>query len=401
MATTDQDAVAFIYKKCYSDDQVGDCAMREHVLLNMIAKKRGLGGEDFTYIIRSGNPQGVSGTFTDAQSGSSASKGKKFVTEDVTKYGVVRLSGQAMARAAARGKQAFYELVTMESDGIFEEMGDAHAFDLYGNGNGNRGQVASISNDTITLTDANDARNFKEGMTIITSANADGSAPDSGSTTIVAIDEDNGTITVDDASDITTISQSDYIFRKGDPGTCVDGLPLFLPLTAPGSGDDFRGANRSSNVRAYAGSRIDDTSQYLEHNLGLLGVKVSTGGKKAEIGLCNPLKFHEIVQRRDAKVQYTAPGEVARIGFEFITVTTSAGTIKLFPDADCPTNRAWIGSMKSFEIRYLKEKFIHLIRDDGRPSMRLTGEDSIEIRARSLSQTIHRQPAEWGVCSVG
>src|SRR5690606_37988352 len=115
-----------------------------------------------------------------------------------------------------------------------------------------------ISTNTITLTEADDVRNFKIGMTLIASANADGSTPRTGSAVVTAVDEDTGTVTVDSAAGITSFANSDYLFRKGDPGTCVDGLEVMFPLTAPTTGDSFRGVDRSVDVRRLAGCRVND-----------------------------------------------------------------------------------------------------------------------------------------------
>jgi hypothetical protein len=65
--------LAHIYKRKYSDKQVADVAMREHPTFSLIAKEGGFTGTKFYYPIDYAYPQGVSGTFADAQSGASSS----------------------------------------------------------------------------------------------------------------------------------------------------------------------------------------------------------------------------------------------------------------------------------------------------------------------------------------
>lgn len=389
------DTVAFIYKRKYSDDKAGEQAKRDHLLQELVDIREGCGGEDFRYVVRTGNPQGISSTFADAQSGASVSKGVQFATEPSLKYAVVDLDGPSMARAEGNDN-AFFDLVTLETDGQLEELGDSLAFDLYQSGNGIRGRRSSISGDVVTLTDAEDARNFKVGMTVGASANSDGSSPRSGTTTVAKIDEDAGTVELDDETQITSFANSDYLFRKGDPGNCMDGLGVLIPLTAAST---IRGATVDTDVRRLQGVRISDTSPHPEENAGLLAVKIRQGGKRANCVIWNPLTFWEVVRRRDSKVEFQSAGGEAGYGFETIKISTPAGVLTAYSDPDCPNNRQYVGDKSVLQLRAIK-KYVHIIRDDGRPSMRQTSSDGIEIRARNMSQPVITEPGRWGVAAV-
>ncbi len=165
---SDTTTAAFIFKRKYADRKPGDNAQRFHPLLQLIKKKPDFVGHDssgtFYYVMRSANPQAISGQFADAQdavdgtdSGADgASSGLQFGAQDVTKYGMIRLNGRAL-RKARQSDGAFVNLVSMESDGVIEEMGDTLAFELYRDANANRGTRSSISSNTVTLTTADDA----------------------------------------------------------------------------------------------------------------------------------------------------------------------------------------------------------------------------------------------------
>jgi hypothetical protein len=399
MAASDLTSVAFIYKRDYSGRQAGDIAMRDHVHFTRIAKNGGFVGVGHFYKIRYGNPQGISGTFADAQSGASGSKGKQLQMLRKAKYGVITLDGEAIA-ASEGDKGAFYNLVTMETDGVLEEMGDSFAFDLYRDGTGQRGRRASASSNVITLTVADDARNFKEGMTVIASANANGSSPRTGSTTVVAVDEDAGTVELASAAAITAFANNDFLFRKGDPGTCMEGLASSTPLTAPVLGaDSFRGIDRGSDPRRLAGVRVDDTGTYLEDNLGLLAVKVDQLGKKITEAYANPINVYGVTKRLGAKVEYDDGGGSANHGFQFVMIHSPAGSFRLYADADCPTNRAYVVNQAR---QYLKHNrgLPHIIMDDGIRSLRSASADSIEARARGWVNYAQDEPGCFGVCSV-
>lgn len=394
---SDSTTVAFIYKKMYSDRQVGDVTMREHPYQKMLKKIPGMVGSDWNYIVRYGNPQAVGGTFASlvATGVPAPSKGAKFSTTPALKYGYITLDGPSMAKA--RGdKGSFLDLVTMETDGVLEEMGDSLAFDLYRAGNGNRGKRASIAGNVVTLTVADDARNFKIGMSIIASANADGSSPkvNSQNVTVTAVDEDSGTVTVSDQSHIGSFANADYLFRIGDPSTAVDGLEDIIPAAAPAyTVDSFRGVDRGVHPRLLSGARIT-TATVFEEDIGSATVKVRQSGGRSDVCLTNPVNFWAAARRLNSKVTYDGGGNKATYGFEGIDIATPAGVVRMVSDPDCPTTGSWIGKTETAILRHL-ENYIHIIRDDDKPSMRIAGIDGIEIRARSMSQQCIEKPSCW------
>jgi hypothetical protein len=402
VAGSDSTKVAFIYKKRYSDEKVGKQTKRDHLLAEMASFRTGMGGEDFRYVVRTGNPQGVSGDFATAQAGASGSKGAQFAATVSLKYGVITLDGPSMARA--RGNDdSFFDLVTMETDGIIEEVGDSLAFDAYRDGSGNRGQIATggISGNVVTLANPDDARNFKRGMLVVADDSADGlSLRDSGdSAEVTSVDVDAGTITLNAVASIAGLAAGDYLFRKGDPGTCSQGLSVLLPLTAPSSGESFRGVDRSVDTRKLAGCRLNDTSATIEENMGLVGVKIRQEGKKANCGFLNPINFWTVVRRQNAKVEFQGAGGTADYGFEYFMIHTPAGSMKVYSDPDCPTNRGYVGNLESLQCRHI-DPYPHVIRDDGRPNLRQTGSDGLEARIRSMHNWFLLLPGQWGVFAI-
>ena len=223
MSASTTTTAAYLFKKVYSGDEPGDLAVRDHHLLKMMRKVGDFYGDGFKYAIQTGNPQGVSGAFATAQTNAKSSKGKQPEAALKTKYGVITLDGVAMAKAS-NNAGAFMDLVTMETDGVLEEMGDTLAFDLFRDGNGVRGRRSSAATNVITLTVADDARNFKEGMTVIADNDITGASPRSGTTTVASINEDAGTVTLTSAAGITSFADNDYLFREGDPATCMEGF---------------------------------------------------------------------------------------------------------------------------------------------------------------------------------
>jgi hypothetical protein len=398
MPASDLSTVAYIFRRLYADGATGDLAMRDHPLFMDIGRQGGFVGSAFFYPVRYGNPQGVGGTFAATQTGAQTSKGVQLQAARRPKYGVILLDGEAMAAATDRG--AFMDLVRMETDGVLEEMGDALAFDLYRDGSGQRGRRASISSNTITLTVVDDARNFKVGMTVIADNDANGASPRTGSTTVTAVDEDAGTVTVASAAAISGFVDNDYLFRAGDPGTCMEGLELCTPLTAPALGSDsFRGIDRGADPRRLAGIRVNDTSSTIEENLGLAAVRVAQIGKRQDRAYLNPINFWQVARRLNAKVEYDGGGGEAGYGFQFISIHTPAGVLKVVADPDCQINRGWGMRMEKHYLKHLKG-LPHIINDDNNFNLRSVSADSIEGRARAWVNYVQIEPGCFSVIAI-
>lgn len=389
---------AYIYKRRYSDKQVIDMASRRHPTMAMMAKEGGFSGVTFHYAAQYGDPQGISGTFADAQTAAETLKGEQYAASRSLKFGIITLDGESMA-AAEGSDGAFFDLVTRTTDGIINAMGNNLAFDLQRSGDGMRGRRSSASTNVITLSLQDDVRNFHVGMTVIASANADGSSARTGSTKVASVDKSSSTITLVSAAGITSFADNDYLFRLGDPGTCMDGMEDIYPLAAVTSGDSFRGVDRSVQVELLTGARIDDTATAIEENAGLVAVTISQNGQQADTLCLNPINYWQVVRRLNAKVEYDDGGGTANYGFEYFKVHTPAGTLKCYSDPDVPTNRGRVLQMKSNYIKTLKS-FIHVISDDGRPNLRQTSADGIEARVRSMGNLVGNNTAANGVFSI-
>lgn len=397
--------VDWIMKRSYSDDKSSEIATRDHPTYYEIAKEQGLTGEDFRYVVQTGNPQSITGTFSDAVSAANGNsgvvKGEQFAAEPTLKYGVLRMDRPSILRASLKGRGAFFEWATQQIDSTLEEMGARLARDLFGDGNGIIGRRSSLSSNTVTLTDARTADKFKRGMPIGASANSDGSSPRSGSTYVTKVNRASNTVTLNDASAISSFTDGDYLFVVGEPGTCIEGMALCTPLSAPSSSDDFRGVNRSNDIEALAGSRIDNTGIYPEEVLGDLAVDVHCLHHKITRGVVHPVKFQEIVKRLGAKVEYTNPGGNADIGFESIMIHAAGSAIRLVSDPDCPFTRVRGWNPKAHKLVYLGPKVVHWIRTaEGGQFQWATSTDSFEYRSCFYGNYLQPDPSEHAVGSV-
>ena len=405
MAISNQTNVAYIYKVRYSDRKVGDVSARAHPVMGMMAKEGGMNGltAKYTYAVRYGNPQGISGSLANAQTAVNTSKGVQFEATRRDCYGVIKLDGPSLC--SARGKSgAFLDLVTQETDGILDERKDALAHQLFGDGHGHLGRRSSASTNVITLTTTGTARNFKLGMTVVADDTETGASLRSGNTTVAGVDEDSNTVTLTSAAGITTFSDDDWMFRLGDPETIVDGLQSHLPLTAPSSGESWRGEDRSVHTRLLAGSRVDDTSTSIVENAGLVAVKIketsAIAGAKDKILVLSPVNFWAVSRELNAKITYTGGGANAKAMFEGFDIASPGGVLRAVSDPHCASNRGYVMAMSCWYWKHL-EPWIHVIRDDNNaPAMRVSDADQIEIRVRAMGNIVCTMPAANGVFSI-
>lgn len=398
-AASTEAAVAHIYKHRYSDEQMADMAMRDHPRYAMLDKPEGFTGDGFYYAMDYGDPQGISGDFATAQANAASSKGKQLFMTTRQKYMVCTIDGIAMLKARD-SVGAFRKLVTDESDKAIRGLGANLAFDAYRTGNGMRGRVRSINGNILTLYTADDVRNFYVGMTLIGDDVITGASPNVGTCTVTKISRPAGTITVSTVASANIIADN-YLFRQGDPGTCIDGIALHIPLTAPSSGESFRGIDRSDEEQLLSGFRLDDSATPLEENIALCLVNTRTYSSAGSEQVCyaNPLKVFDVVRRGNGTVERDNAGGTLTWGFDSVNVITNYGRCKLISDPDCPPDRAYICSPADEELRRIDE-ITHIIRDDGKPSLRLAAADGIEIRGRSVSNYAIRRPGAFAVMSV-
>lgn len=391
-------AVAYVFKHMY-DKGVYDEALRLHPTIEGIPKVGDFGGDQINYAVKVNNAQNItSGALSLAQAVGSASKGVQFAMRRVIKRGTISIDVEALLAAQVGPEGAFATLVVNEVDGFVDEFTDRLGFDIFRDSTGNRGQISAINGNTITLVTPDDARNFKVGMPLAATQNANGTSPRTGSSTITNLDWDAGTITVLSAASIISLTVNDFLFASPEIGSNLEGFDLCTPLTAPVPGDSFRGVDRSINASLLAGSRINDTGTMIEENAGKIAVKIRQAGGRSDRLILNPQRYWEMVRRLGAKIMYEGGGGNADYGFETVKINSPAGILTVISDPDCPVSRGRVANQASHKMRTLKE-FVHIADEDGNYNLRTT-DDAIETRVRSMSNYQQTEPRNFGVFAI-
>jgi hypothetical protein len=121
-------------------------------------------------------------------------------------------------------------------------------------------------------------------------------------------------------------------------------------------------------------------------------------GANPDICMISPRQFTKMSKRLNAKVEYDGAGGSASYGFSNIKIATSAGTVSVYADPDCPETLGYLLTKDTLVIRHLG--LPEIVTTDGLSALRRTGLDEIEIRCRYYAQLVCKAPGENGVFSV-
>jgi hypothetical protein len=373
----------------FKDNTLEDLMMRENPLLAMLPKSEQGGGEYRVVPMRYVLAQGRSATFANAQTYSLGSQRKQFQLTWVSNYQVAGIDGNVIDDAAGN-KTLVIDHIKSETDAALANMTDDIASNVFRNHGGARGQVASISTVTVTLSNPEDVVNFEVGMEVQgdTTDGTSGSVH-SGSATITAIDRDAGTLTTDSnwTSQISSLAANDYLFAYGDFGLKARGLASWLPSTAPTSGDSFLGVDRSVDPVRLAGVRYTGTGMSLETAIVQGCARVRRWKKNGRINLAvlNPLNWAKLAISLEGKRISTVKSQDTKgvFSFDAIMVATPTGDVPVISDPNCQASVCWLLNTDTWCVESVNGPLVRLLDEDGLPFLRQATSDGYELRVKS------------------
>lgn len=373
-------------KQHYTDELVENLVYEDNPFLALIPKYEEFGGRNLPIPLIYGNPQGRSATFSNAQNrgGSTNSQLADFVLTRVKDYSIATIDNETL-EASKGNANAFLEAATVEIDGAINSLTRSLAISLYRDGWGALGQRGSLSTNTITLKQVEDVTNFEVGMVLKAGADKDTSALRSGSAEITDVDRVDGTVTVDDASAISSFADDDFLFVEGDRGEGssparlkISGLAAWVPDSSPSS-TAFFGVDRTADATRLGGLRSDATGKPIEEALIDAASLAAREGGKVDHCFMSYSKYAELEKALGSKVQYVDLRVTAEIGFRGIVINGPRGPIKVIPDQNCPNDRAYMLTMRTWKL-YSLGKAVRVIDSDGLQMLRQASSDGVEVR---------------------
>jgi len=262
--------------------------------------------------------------------------------------------------------------------------------------------------DMFQLTNKSDTANFVVGQALhIDPDDGSGSLTDSDVVYVRRVDFDAGQVfcsltqggaagTI--STNIAAVAAADYVFNAGDFGASIHGLASWIPLTAPSSGENFLGIDRSVNVVRLAGHRLNDTSMSYEEMVQELAARIMYSGGGNLTCFMSPIQVKQFALELDTKV-VRDPGGTGKAGFRGIAVDTVAGTVEVLGDPACPENRMYMLDLSCWKIHHLKG-LPHLVEDDGLARLRVADADQVEFRYRLWMNLACTAPGKNGVAAL-
>lgn len=391
MTSTTTTSINAILKKMYPTDLVRSMVYADNPLLAMIPKDRNLVGSSVELPVVVAPGGGGSAAFSTALANVSAGTYKCFSLTTTKDYGIVQIDTEAI-RASESNMGAFLRARKVEVDSKIQDVANSMSRNLYRDGKGVLGQVASttdITTTTLKLVNPEDVRNFEIGMVLVASTASDGTGIKQSSSvdntaTVAGIDEDLGTLTLSVALDSFSSNDwatLDYVYRQGDPALVVAGLQAWLPNNAPGA-TSFFGVDRTAHVTKLGGVRYDGRNLPISEALVNAAARLARGGGKPDYCFLNFENFRNLENSLGSKVLYEVakPGDAeATVGFKAITIAGPRGFIKVIPDANCPPDRAFMLQLDTWKL-YSRGEAPGILNDDGNVLLRVYNADAHEIR---------------------
>jgi hypothetical protein len=381
MAILDTTALSAVLKTQYTQSKVNSLVYPESLLFSMLKKRTDFYGKNKVVAFHYGNPQGRGADFATGLANVSTSKYSAVTVTRAKDYAFGQVDGEAVD-AAKNDAGALLTALKKEIDNAFYTAGRSVSVALFKNGGGARGQISTgstVGSPTITLANVNDVVNFEVGM-VLNVASTDGTsgAKRTGTVTLTGVDRDAGTLTASGnwTAGIAAAAAGDFIFQNGDfeaTKSLLTGLAGWIPATAPTSGDNFFGLDRSADPVRLAGVRYTaGAGGPIEETLIQCAARLAREGATPDAAVMNPMDVANLVVALGSKVIYDRAESVdaPEFGFKVPVIVGPKGPIKIVSDLNCPQGKGWMLTLKtwSFETLLGAPRILNLDGNDMRAS---------------------------------
>lgn len=349
----------------------------------MVRKNTDFGGKYKPIPIITGASQGRSSNFSNAQTNQSPAQIESFFLKRVSDYSIAQIDNQTML-ASRTDKMSFLEGSKVLIDGAISSITLSLASAMFRSGTGSIGNIGSIATGVIQLSDVNSVVQFEVNMVLQANA-TDGGTPRAALGYVIAVNRSAGIITVSSsyggaAASPAAWAANDFLLVQGDNNSKISGLSAWLPSSAPTTGDNFFGVDRSVDSTRLAGVRYNGSAQPIEEALIDASSLLAREGGKPDVCIMSFASYSALEKSLGAKVVYVDSKGPAEIAFRGIMVNGANSMIKCFPDRNCPSLTAYLLTMKSWCLESLGDAPQILRYGDGLEMLRVYNADAGEVR---------------------
>jgi hypothetical protein len=423
-------------KELYSDDA---WVMKTYIfdrnpglaLMDKDESEEGMGGKYFPIPALTDGGGGRSANFGLAQQYQTAPVTVEFQVPSVQNYSLATITGQFL-RASAQSIGAFMPGAELNVKSAFKTLGNDYAFSLYGDGSGTRGSyglgAGSISSGVITLDNLGQVYQFGVNMALV-SFSVSGQTPTQSTGAalgyVIAVDTSLGTVTVSATQGGAAGTPSGwsssfpYLAQTGDVNFISNGLAsanmlkwagfaAWIPSVAPSGSDNFFTVNRSTSPTKLAGLRFGSltASESIQDSLIDAVNQLAANGNEAgdpDFIFINPVSYQALVKQLTAQGVYqmikAKVNEEVSISFKALVLPTANGEIAILQDRNCPSQTAYIITLKTWKIRSLGKiaQFLTYPGFYDQLGIPVLGSDAIQLQIGGYSNVTCNSPGSNGV----
>lgn len=351
-----------LLKRLWGND-VSTPLLKASQLVNMAKKDTKFGGEGRYIIIKTSPIAGVSPSFTEALAGQNPSGTVRMFVPHRKAYAVWSLQNDLIERTQGNAN-AVLEALKSELDSARYAHARMMARFANGNGGGAVGQLAAavnVATTSFTFRTETDVLGLEPGSRIWL-ASADGSSATAsvaadvrgaGLTSLTVATISGYTVTTTAALNTQAgATANDYVILAGAYATAMTGLRGYLPDTAPTTGDNFMGLDRSTTyVNRVAGYHVAGNGQPKLQTLEDAAAEGALRNLSGEMVLvANPRTIRDIRKELGSEVVIEEVTDV-KVGFKAIKILLQNGTATLLSEADAPVGTSRLMKMDKFFLR--------------------------------------------------
>jgi hypothetical protein len=398
-----------LVREIWPEEALIEEIIEEEPLLGMCEKDTTWGHEVRHWPLRWGAPQGIGRTFADAKRLKSSYTSAEFQHGTREMFATLSIEGKLLRTWEYTKKKALLiDPVTTAGELAIDRMRRKFSRTIHGNGVGIIGQISASSNvatDTITLTNANDLKNFEEDVTIQwETTGATGGTVSTEEAQVESIGtEDSPTVTLADAWStlFPGIAAGDYLVYTGTyDDDFFYGLDAYLPSHS-GSPGTFLTCNRNRNPGFLAGRCMTGTSMSVYQRIKQAARKLVDAGEKPDLYLLSTRNFEKLEFEFDNKLVMTKQpaADVGKyklgVTYQGVVVQGPRGPIKVMPSMWMPDDVERCGRLDSVVMGSIGP-LVHWDSDNGPRDLRTEdGTDNRELRAVSDPGFLVKRPSAW------
>jgi hypothetical protein len=410
VANIDLTSLNPVLKELYDDQKVLNEVYKTNPTLAMMPKMTEAGGKYYPQPVQIGVSQGRSATFSTAQTNQTSSTFREYLVTLASDYSLATLDNKTLL-SARTDKQAFVNAAKVQVDGAIRSIKNSLGSALFRSGTGSIGQIGSISTGVITLASSLDVVQFEIGMVIQANA-TDGGTPRAALGYVISVDRSAGTVTVSAtlggaAGSPASWAASDFLLVQGDNNAKIVGLAGWLPFTAPSSGDNFFGVDRSIDTVRLAGNRKDATNQSIEEGLQDFLTQIAINDGAPDYFITNPNSYVALQKALGSKAQIVElAAEMGKdyravVGFKALEIQMSGMTVKVLQDRNCPALFGYALQMDTWKMISLGDApQILTYGAEGLEVLRVSNADAAELRVGYYANLVCSAPSFNGVIKL-